>query len=98
VITKSGTGNFTALCGNVSATTCSTPTVFFAIKLASRTLCSNKISLASTLAAPSKERNYFFFTSYQGTRQRNGVDANCSSQINGPPLTEGRSPDAQAAL
>jgi hypothetical protein len=33
----------------------------------------------------------FFFTSYQGTRQRNGIDVNCASSINTPAFTDDRS-------
>jgi hypothetical protein len=32
-----------------------------------------------------------YFGSYQGTRQRNGIDPNCSSTVLGPPLTNDRS-------
>ena len=50
------------------------------------------------LGGPIKKDKLLFFTSYQGTRQRNGVDANCSSQINVPPITDNRSREALGAL
>jgi len=50
------------------------------------------------LAGPIRKDKLLFFTSYQGTRQRNGIDFNCSSQINTPPLTNDRSREALGAL
>lgn len=51
-----------------------------------------------TLGGPIKTNKLMFFTSYQGTRQRNGVDANCSSSVSEPPLTNDRSALAIATL
>jgi len=50
------------------------------------------------LGGPIRKDELLFFTSYQGTRQRNGIDANCSSQINVPPITDNRSQEALGAL
>lgn len=47
---------------------------------------------------PIRKDKLFFFTSYQGTRQRNGIDVNCSSSIATPPLTDDRSAAALGAL
>jgi hypothetical protein len=47
---------------------------------------------------PIKKEKLFFFTSYQGTRQRNGIDVNCSSSINTPALTDDRSAGALGSL
>jgi len=47
---------------------------------------------------PIRKEKLFFFTSYQGTRQRNGIDPNCSSTVTGPPLTDNRSQQALGAL
>jgi hypothetical protein len=47
---------------------------------------------------PIRKDKLFFFTSYQGTRQRNGIDANCSSTITSPPFTNDRSQAALGAL
>src|SRR5262249_47987179 len=47
---------------------------------------------------PVMKDKLFFFTSYQGTRQRNGLDTNCSSQVTTPALTNDRSPAALGAL
>src|SRR5581483_2850082 len=51
-----------------------------------------------TFGGPIKRNKLLFFTSYQGTRQRNGVDQNCSSNFSTPPLTDDRSPAALGAL
>lgn len=50
------------------------------------------------LGGPIKQNKLFFFTSYQGTRQRNGVDLNCSSSVTTPPLTNDRSAAALGTL
>jgi hypothetical protein len=47
---------------------------------------------------PIRRDKLFFFTSYQGTRQRNGLDPNCSSSVTTPPLTNDRSAAALGAL
>jgi hypothetical protein len=47
---------------------------------------------------PIRKDKLFFFTSYQGTRQRNGIDINCSSSINTPALTDDRSAAALGTL
>src|SRR5271168_488238 len=47
---------------------------------------------------PIKKDKLQFFTSYQGTRQRNGLDVNCSSNLSEAPLTNDRSAAALGAL
>jgi carboxypeptidase family protein/TonB-dependent receptor-like protein len=47
---------------------------------------------------PIKRDKLQFFTSYQGTRQKNGLDLNCSSTIQEMPLTNDRSAAALGAL
>ncbi len=51
-----------------------------------------------TLGGPVKRDKLLLFTSYQGTRQSNGVDPRCSSNYNSPPLTNDRSAAALGAL
>ena len=43
------------------------------------------------LGGPIRRDKLFFFVSYQGTRQRNGLDVNCSSSVTSPPITNDRS-------
>jgi Carboxypeptidase regulatory-like domain len=41
-----------------------------------------------TFGGPAVKEKLLFFTSYQGTRQRNGVDNNCFTSFNEPALTD----------
>jgi len=50
------------------------------------------------LGGPVKHDKLFFFTSYQGTRQRNGLDVSCSSSVTSPPITNDRSAAALGQL
>lgn len=51
-----------------------------------------------TLGGPVKHDKVFLFTSYQSTRQLNGVDPQCSTSLNTPPFTNDRSRAALGAL
>jgi len=50
------------------------------------------------LAGPIKKDKLLFFTSYQATRQRNGVAATCKTSFSTPPLTDDRSAAKLGAL
>ena len=50
-----------------------------------------------TFGGPIKPQKLLFFTSYQGTRQLNGVDPNCSTGVVLPLFTSDRSPAGLAA-
>ena len=50
-----------------------------------------------TLGGPIKKDKLLFFTSYQGTRQQNGIDPSCSSSAILPVLTDDRSAVGLAA-
>jgi Carboxypeptidase regulatory-like domain/TonB dependent receptor len=50
------------------------------------------------LGGPIKKDKLQFFTSYQGTRQRNGLDLNCSSSFKEAPITNDRSAAALGAI
>jgi hypothetical protein len=47
---------------------------------------------------PLRKDKLLFFTSYQATRQRNGIAPECSTTFSGPPLTNDRSAAALGAL
>lgn len=51
-----------------------------------------------TFGGPIKKNKLLFFTSYQATRQRNGIAPECSTTFSGPPLTNDRSPTTLGAL
>src|SRR5208337_465160 len=51
-----------------------------------------------TFGGPIIKNKLLFFTSYQGTRQTNGVDPTCSTTFSTPPLTNDRSAAALGAL
>ncbi len=51
-----------------------------------------------TFGGPIVKDKLQFFTSYQGTRQTNGVDPTCSTSFSTPPLTDDRSQAALGAL
>jgi Carboxypeptidase regulatory-like domain/TonB-dependent Receptor Plug Domain len=51
-----------------------------------------------TFGGPIKKDKLLFFTSYQATRQRNGLAPECSTSFSGPPLTNDRSAAALGAL
>jgi hypothetical protein len=51
-----------------------------------------------TFGGPIKKDKLLFFTSYQATRQLNGIAPECSATVVGPPLTNDRSRAALGAL
>ncbi|MGD0731155.1 MAG: TonB-dependent receptor [Terracidiphilus sp.] len=51
-----------------------------------------------TVGGPILHDKAFFFGSYQGTRQRNGLDSGCATQVLLPPLTNDRSAAGLGAL
>jgi Carboxypeptidase regulatory-like domain/TonB dependent receptor/TonB-dependent Receptor Plug Domain len=63
----------------------------------------NENQFGFTLGGPIEKEKLFFFGSYQGTRQINGVAAGqsriaCTASLSEPPLTNDRSPEALGKL
>jgi len=58
----------------------------------------NENQFGFTLGGPVLKNRFFFFGSYQGTRQKNGVSSTSASTVLLPPLTNDRSPAALGAI
>jgi len=99
VITKIGTDNYHATVFEFLRNDVLNANDFF-LNRAGQTrpkLKQNQFGFA--LGGPIKKEKLFFFGSYQGTRQVNGIAAGqarvaCAANLNSPPLTDDRSPAA----
>jgi hypothetical protein len=98
VITKSGTKDFHGALWEFFRNEVLNANSFFRNKAGQPRPVLKQNQFGFDLGGPIRKDTLFFFTSYQGTRQRNGVDSHCSSQINVPPITDNRSPEALGAL
>jgi len=58
----------------------------------------NQNQFGGDLGGPIVKNKLTFFVSYEGNRQRNGLDPQCSSTVTEPPLTNDRSAAALGAL
>ncbi|MEQ1354444.1 MAG: TonB-dependent receptor [Candidatus Acidiferrum sp.] len=98
VITKSGTKDFHGALWEFFRNDALNANSFFRNKANQPRPLLKQNQFGFDLGGPIRKDKLLFFTSYQGTRQRNGLDANCSSQINVPPITDDRSREALGAL
>src|SRR6266852_8407087 len=98
VITKSGTKDFHGALWEFFRNDVLNANSFFRNKTNQPRPVLKQNQFGFDLGGPIRKDKLLFFTSYQGTRQRNGVDFNCSSQINVPPITDDRSREALGAL
>jgi len=98
VITKSGTKDFHGALWEFFRNDVLNANSFFRNKANQPRPVLRQNQFGFDLGGPIRKDKLLFFASYQGTRQRNGLDSNCSSQINGPPITDDRSPEALGAL
>jgi Carboxypeptidase regulatory-like domain len=98
VITKSGTKDFHGGLWEFFRNDLLNANSFFRNKTSQPRPVLKQNQFGFDLSGPIRKDKLLFFTSYQGTRQRNGVDAGCSSQINVPPITDNRSREALGTL
>ena len=98
LMTKRGENSFPRQSsGSSCATTSSMPTRSSATRPASRSRTSSRISSARRRAGRCRRNKLFFFASYQGTRQVNGLDNTSVSNLILPALTDDRSAASLAA-
>ena len=98
VITKSGTKDFHGGLWEFFRNDLLNANSFFRNKTSQPRPVLKQNQFGFDLSGPIRKDKLLSFTSYQGTRQRNGADAGCSSQINVPPITDNRSREALGTL
>ncbi len=98
VITKSGTNQFHGDVWEYFRNEKLNANDFFLNRVGAPTPLLRQNQFGGTFGGPIMKDKLFFFGSYQGTRQLNGVDANCSVSFSEPPLTNDRSAAALGAL
>jgi hypothetical protein len=98
LITKSGTKDFHGALWEFFRNDALNANGFFRNKTKQPRPVLKQNQFGFAFGGPIRKDKLLLFTSYQGTRQRNGIDANCASQINVPPFTDNRSREALGAL
>jgi hypothetical protein len=98
VITKGGTNQFHGAAWEFFRNTDLNANTFFLNSVGAPRAVLDQNQFGGDLGGPIKRDKLLFFISYQGTRQRNGLDANCSSVMREAPITDDRSAAALGAL
>jgi hypothetical protein len=98
VITKGGTNEFHGAAWEFFRNDDMNANTFFLNSVGAPRAVLKQNQFGGDFGGPIKKDKLQFFTSYQGTRQRNGLDINCSSVIKEAPLTNDRSAAALGAL
>ena len=98
VVTKGGTNEFHGAAWEFFRNDDMNANTFFLNSVGAPRAVLKQNQFGGDLGGPIKKDKLQFFTSYQGTRQRNGLDLNCSSVIKEAPLTNDRSAAALGAL
>jgi hypothetical protein len=98
VVTKGGTDKFHGSAWEFLRNDALNANDFFRNKTGQPRAVLKQNQFGFTFGGPIKHDKLFFFTTYQGTRQRNGIDPLCSTFINSPALTNDRSAAALGAL
>jgi len=98
VITKGGTNDFHGALWEFFRNNDLNANTFFGNSHSQPRAILKQNQFGGDFGGPIKRDKLQFFTSYQGTRQKNGLDLNCSSTIQEAPLTDDRSAAALGAL
>jgi len=98
VITKGGTNEFHGAAWEFFRNDDMNANTFFLNSVGAPRAILKQNQFGGDFGGPIKKDKLQFFTSYQGTRQKNGIDLNCSSVIREAPLTNDRSAAALGAL
>jgi len=98
VITKGGTNEYHGAAWEYLRNDDLNANTFFLNSVGAPRAVLKQNQFGGDFGGPIKRDVLQFFTSYQGTRQRNGLDVNCSSSFTEAPLTNDRSAAALGAL
>lgn len=98
IVTKSGTNNLHGTLFEFYRDKALNANDFFSNLVGQPKAAMHQNQFGGTVGGPISKDKLFFFASYQGTRQKNGVAATCSSSVLLPPLTNDRSAAAIGAL
>jgi hypothetical protein len=98
VITKGGTNEFHGALWEFFRNDDLNANTFFLNEVGAPRAVLKQNQFGGDFGGPIKRDKLQFFTSYQGTRQRNGLDLNCSSTVHEAPLTNQRNAQALGAL
>jgi hypothetical protein len=98
VVTKSGTNNFHGAVFEYFRNDVLNANDYFLNRNGQPRPVMKQNQFGFTLGGPVKRNKLFFFGSYQGTRQVNGLGASSLRSINLPPLTNDRSAGALGAI
>jgi len=98
VITKGGTNEFHGAAWEFFRNDDLNANTFFLNSVGAHRAELKQNQFGGDFGGPIKKDKLQFFTSYQGTRQRNGLDLNCSSSMKEAPITNDRSAAALGAL
>ena len=98
VITKAGTNEFHGAAWEFFRNDDMNANTFFLNAVGAPRAVLKQNQFGGDFGGPIMKDKLQFFTSYQGTRQRNGLDLNCSSVIREAPITNDRSKQALGAL
>jgi len=97
VVTKAGTNEFHGSLWEFFRNEKLNANDYFRVQTAQPRAVLRQNQFGFTFGGPIVHEKLLFFTSYQGTRQLNGVDSNCSSGVVLPLFTDDRSPTGLAS-